>query len=168
MKSAFLSLILLTFSLNVFAQRNPTLDDLQSIKLRSDQPQLEVDVHYPNYRLGGGTPPTRAIRDCFILDLRDSDNAITPALKMSIAQELKIQEGFSFSHPDELQELVPQFKGTNVVFHTTGRNLYVVSFFVETRDGRTFNEVVKDLAPPTHSNNVPFDVNLLYVRDCRL
>ena len=167
MKSTLFAFLLLTFSLNTLAARNPTIDDLQSIKLRSDETVLHADVHYPNYRLGGGNGPSRTIHDCFILDLRDSDNTITPALKMDIAQEIKVLEGF-FIDLDQKQELVPQFKGSNVVFYTSGGNFYVTTFSVTSRDGRTLKEVMADMTPATRPGNVPFDVNLLYVRDCRL
>lgn len=161
------TLIFLLLSISAFAQNRTTLDDLGSIRLRTDKKQLGADVHYPNYRMGGGTPPTRQIRDCFILDVLDSDNSITNELKMDIAQELKVLEGFSFDTGSKV-ELTPEFKGNNVVFKVRPGNLYLTSFIVSTRGDRKLNDMLTEKMPGTRLGNSASAVNLLYVRGCRL
>ena len=164
---SILILMTLLCSLTTLGQQRQSLDDLGSLRLRTDKTGLVTDVHYPNYRIGGGTPPTRAIVDCFILDILDSDNNIDLNLKMSIAQDLLVLEGFSFSNSQKT-ELLPQIKGSNVVFKVNPGNLYVTSFSVSTQSGEKLEKVIARKMPQTRLGNSLAAVNLLYVRGCRL
>ena len=96
-----------------FAQNRNSIDDLQSLELRVDEKTIKVNVHLPNYRIGGGTPATREIIDCFLLDILDSDNETTLSLKEKISQEIKVTQGF---FDNNQTELIPTRKGNNIVF----------------------------------------------------
>lgn len=157
----FLAFVLLSLSLNSFAQRPDTIDDLGGIDLRVDAASTPiVDVHYPNYRIGGGTPAGIKLVDCFILDIRESDRVVSLSDKLKLANLITVKEGFRPDTTDG-RESRAQVKGENVVFRTSGASLYMTSFVAQSRDGRNLREVIADLLGP----RTP--VGLVYVRGCR-
>ena len=165
-----LSILLMTMSLCVsstFAGGLLTIDDLQSLKIRVNAKILHADVHYPNYRMGGGTPPTRLILDCLVLDILDSDNNLTLATKQDISEKIQVLQGFGVDINEKV-ELTPTVKNDKIVFKLLKDNFYVTTLSVTTRDGRSFTEVLDNIMPPTRQGNNRAPVNLLYVRDCRL
>lgn len=163
-----MKLLLLSFALTTltcaFASERQTLNDLESMKLRVEERILKADINYPNYRMGGGTGPTRKINDCLLLDILDSDNLPTEAQKLEIANELNVADGFSegFKVP-----LTPSVKGNNIVFELAGRLKYVTTITVATHTGEPLKRLLDRIMPPTRHGNAPAAVNLLYVRDCR-
>lgn len=157
----FLAFALLSLSLNSFAQQPDTIDDLGGLDLRVDAASTPVvDVHYPNYRIGGGAPSRLKLVDCFILDIRESDRAVTLSDKIKLASVIKIKEGFR-PGPTEGRERPAEVKGENVVFRTSGASLYMTSFIAESRDGRNLREVMTELL------GAQTPVGLIYVRGCR-
>jgi len=164
MKAAFLTIILLAAQSGLAARI--TLNDLRSLPLRVKQAGTSGDVNYPNYRLGGGSPPTREIVDCLILDVLDSDNSIGPELKMKIASGILVEEGYDLGN-SSAKELLPAFKGENVVFKLFPGSLYLTTITARSRTGANLDEVIEELMPPTRRGNTFAAVNLLYVRGCR-
>jgi uncharacterized protein YerC len=157
----FLAFVLLTLSLNSFAQQPDTIDDLGGIDLRVDTATTPiVDVHYPNYRLGGGTPPRMRLMDCFILDIQESDRVLTLADKLKVAKLIVVKQGFRHVHTHG-RAMPAEIKGTNVVFHTDGHSLYMTSFSAQSRDGRDLRKVIDEAV------GVATPVGLVYVRNCR-
>ena len=147
---------------SVYAQTRQKIDDLQSIELRVDKKKIQVDVHYPNYRMGGGTPPTREIVDCFILDILDSDNQMTIEMKERVAKEIKLTQGF---HSGFQTELIPTLKGSNIVFKILSGNLYMTTFTAGSREDRALKEVLDDVMPATRQGNYPSAcLKLIYPR----
>jgi hypothetical protein len=158
----FLALVLMSLSLNSFAQQPDTIDDLGGIDLRVDAASTPVvDVHYPNYRIGGGTPARMRLVDCFILDIRESARVITLRDKLKVAKLIKVKEGFRINN-EEASEMKAEVKGTNVVFRTNGHSLYITSFSAQSSDGRDLQTNMNDVLSP----QTP--VGLIYVRGCRL
>lgn len=143
-----------------------TIDDLKSIQLRVDKTEIIADVHYPNYRMGGGTSPGRQIVDCFVLDILDSDNEVRLEDKFAIVKQIRVLQGLS--KIEEMQEIAPEVKGDKVIYKTDGVLYYVTLFAVTSRDGRNLSEVLSEVALQTMRGNRPSAINLLYVRDCRL
>jgi hypothetical protein len=168
-----LILTLLTFGLafSSFAQRNHTIDDLSTIGLNLDTPTSEAhDIHYPNYRMGGGNGAGREINDCLILDIRHSDAVVTLEEKLTLAKDLKVLTGFGLGNGDgEGRELTPIIKGSNVVFPMEPLTLYVTFLQVRTRDdARTLDEVIRANLPSVRDGNtLAPPTGLVYVRDCR-
>jgi|GEM_PF-3971626 len=158
----FLAFVLLSLSLTAFAQRPDTIDDLGGINLRVDAASTPaVDVHYPNYRIGGGTPPRHKLVDCFILDIQESDRELTLQKKLQLAGLIRVSEGYRHDQ-NEGNELRAEIKGTNVVFRTNGLSLYMTSFSAQSRDGRNLEEVIDEVVGQVTP------VGLIYVRGCRL
>ncbi len=158
----FLALVLMSLSLNSFAQLPDTIDDLGGIDLRVDAASTSVvDVHYPNYRIGGGTPARHKLVDCFILDIQESDRALTLSDKLKVAKLIRVKEGFRHNGVSR-GEMKAEVKGTNVVFRTNGHSLYVTSFSAQSRDGRDLRKVVDEAVGEVTP------VGLIYVRGCRL
>lgn len=167
MKILFLTISLLSlYSSFTSANDRGILDDLMSLELRVKKNELVVDVHYPNYRMGGGTPPTRRVQDCLILDIIDSDHNLTLKFKHNLASKISVLQGFRGI--EEMEEILPEIKDYKVVFKTNGHTLYMTSFGVQAKDGRELKEVLDEIMPPTREGNYPSMVNLLYVRGCRL
>lgn len=168
-----LLLVILLFSANIFADdqlrigEETVIDDLSSIPLRVQKEELYLTVHYPNYRMGGGTSPSRNIVDCLVLDIIDSDNEIDLSLKQRIADKLIVGQGFAQT-VDEMREIKPEVKNNKIVFKTDGVIYYVTSFGVKTKDERNLKEVLDEIMPAARRGNAPSTINLLYVRDCRL
>ncbi|MFT6630454.1 MAG: hypothetical protein ACJAS4_000392 [Bacteriovoracaceae bacterium] len=160
-----LTILILGQISSTFAQARNSIGDLQAVKLRVNEKTVQVDVHYPNYRMGGGTPSTREIIDCFVLDILDSDHEVTLNLKKKISQEVLVAQGFN---RDSQTELVPMIKGDNIVFKVLRGNLYMTTFTVSGREDKPLGDILDALMPHTRQGNSPSAVNLLYVRDCRL
>lgn len=157
----FLAFVLMTLSLHSFAQQPDTIDDLGGIDLRVDAATTPVvDVHYPNYRIGGGTPARHKLVDCFILDIQESDRALKLSDKLKLAKLIKVREGFA-RNPNDRGEMKPEVKGSNVVFRTDGNSYYMTSFSVESRDGRDLRKVIDEAIGEVTP------VGLVYVRGCR-
>lgn len=157
----FLAFVLMTLSLHSFAQQPDTIDDLGGIDLRVDAATtIAVDVHYPNYRIGGGTPARLRLVDCFILDIQESDRALSLQDKLKVAKLIKVKEGFRHDN-DRGTEMKAEIKGTNVVYRTNGMSLYMTSFSAQSRDGRNLRKVIDEAIGEVTP------VGLIYVRGCR-
>lgn len=168
MKLLFLSLMIINLGqINAFANDRLIIDDLQSIETRVDEKVLHANIHYPNYRMGGGTPPTRPILDCLVLDILDSDIKPTLDLKKRITEEILVVEGFGTDMENKV-ELLPAIKGDNIIFKLQKGHLFVTTITVTTKNGNNFSKVFDKIMPHRHLSNRPAAVNLLYVRDCRL
>ncbi len=160
----------LFFAITSIAQNRSTIDDLKTISLNIDAQTTKIyDINYPNYRLGGGTPPRKKINDCLMLDIKHSDVAVTVKEKLKLAESLKVLEGFNLSEDDSNgKELQPTIKGRNIIFLISPGMLYMTFLQVRSRDSRTLNEVIEENLPevrPGNSSMVP--VGFVYVRDCR-
>ena len=168
MKLMTMTILTLTLGVNfsAYAQRN-TIDDLKSMPLRIKETSVSADIHYPNYRMGGGTGPSRQIVDCLVIDILDSDHVPTLALKQSIADQIRVLEGFG-GNTNEYLELLPEIKNDKIVFKLAPINYYVQTLRIETRSGNTLKEEIDKLMPNTRIGNQLSSVNMLYVRDCRL
>lgn len=165
-----LTLLTLSFAFASFAQRRNTIEDLSTIGLNLDTSRTEAhDIHYPNYRMGGGNGAGREINDCLLLDIRHSDAIVTIEEKLALAKQLMVLSGFSLRNEDSQGwELTPEIKGTNVVFFMQPLTLYMTFLQVRTRDGRTLDEVIKDNLPSVRDGNTQSaPTGLVYVRDCR-
>lgn len=168
MKFMTMTILPLLFGVNVSANaQRPIIDDLLSMPLRVEKTKVNADIHYPNYRMGGGTGPSRQIKDCLVLDILDSDHITSLELKETIADQIRVLEGFG-PHMDEYIELLPTIKNNKVVFSILPRSFYVQTLHVETKSGNTLKEEIDKLMPSTRVGNQLSRVNLLYVRDCRL
>ena len=167
MNKTMMILVVLTLGQisSTFGQARNSIGDLQSLKLRVDKKIVQVNVHYPNYRMGGGTPSSREIIDCFVLDILDSDHEVTLDLKEKISQEILVGQGHN---RDSQTELVPTIKGNNIVFKLLRGNLYMATFTVSGKEENSLKDILDVLMPHTRQGNSPSAVNLLYVRDCRL
>ncbi|MBD64827.1 MAG: hypothetical protein CME62_06450 [Halobacteriovoraceae bacterium] len=165
---AILCTAIISLSLTALANNEDIVDvdDLRAVALRVDKKEIIAEVHYPNYRIGGGNGAGREIQDCFLLDVIDSDHITTVEKKWEIAQLLSLHEGY-YWHPDNRFEMEPEVKGQNIVFKTTGMNLYMTHFIIKSQSGENLADELGRIMPPTRSGNYPSQVNLLYVRDCR-
>lgn len=159
-----LLLFVLIISGNIFAREN-TIDDLDGINLNLDQSTtLPHDVHYPNYRMGGGNGAGRSINDCLLLDIRHSDAVLTLEQKVKVGKALIVKHGFG----DPENEMKATIQGKHVVFLMPGYGSYMTHLKAETRDGRSLNEVIREALPSVRpGNTVVAPTSLLYVRDCR-
>ncbi len=149
---------------NAFASEN-TIDDLDAIQLNLDQSTtVPHDIHYPNYRMGGGNGAGRKINDCLLLDIRHSDAVLTLEQKLKLAKALIVSHGFG----DPENEMEATIQGKHIVFLMPPHNLYMTHLKAETREGRSLNEVIQIALPTVRpgNTNVP-PTSLLYVRDCR-
>lgn len=154
----FFLLALLTVSLNVFA--NNDLDDLGVINLHVETAATEpIVINYPGYRMGGGTPPRMKIVDCLILDIQDSDRALTMAKKLRVAKLLKVRDGLIGRQG---ADLAPAVKDQKVVFYLKSGGTYVTAIQVESVSGGNLTDVI------TAAVGVEIPVGLIYVRGCRL
>jgi hypothetical protein len=154
----FLLLALLSLSLNAFA--NNDLDDLGVIGLQVDSAATEpVVINYPGYRMGGGTPPRMRIADCLILDIQDSDRAVTVAQKLRVAKLLKVRDGLIGRLG---AVLAPAVKDQKVVFYLKSSGTYVTAIQVESVSGDDLHAVL------TATVGAEIPVGLIYVRGCRL
>lgn len=153
-------LAVLLFSSIAFSQDN-TIDDLQTIGLNLEKSETVVTINYPGYRLGGGTPPTRDISDCLMVDIQDSDRDVTVAKKLELAKRLVVEDGFRIND-DGQNILVPTVKGENVVFRLVSKSTYVTHIKVNSKNNKSLqsnlDSVLKRTAIP---------VGLVYVRACR-
>ena len=158
-----LSAIIFTIlSTSALAQRSTTIDDLGSIDLNLDAAETAThDVHYPNYRMGGGNPSSRELRDCLMLDVRHSDVVVTLQQKMKLAKKLVVSQF-------RTNDLKPEIKGQNVVFRVAEGMLYMTTLGVRTVSGENLNEVIRKALPPVREGNTTAaPTSLIYVRDCR-
>ena len=160
-----LSLIasLLAFSTIAMAQSHrdrTAIDHLQGIPLQVDARETEVyEVHYPNYRIGGGTPPRREIRDCLLVDIGSTDTPVTLSARRRLAQALEVRDGF---HQHSLLE--PRVQGQNVVFPLKTGSAYMTFLSVKAAGEKTLRESIIEV----NKNFAFVPVQLLYVRGCRL
>lgn len=164
-------LLLMTFlslSFNSFAQKSDVIDDLGTIDLNLDTSLSEIrNIHYPNYRMGGGNGATREIRDCLLLDIRHSDAVVTRREKLKLAKKLKVLEGHRLNE-FEGTELPATRKGDQVVFYMSGGLLYMTSLQVRTRDGSKLNDIIEGSLPPVRAGSgFTAPTGLVYIRDCR-
>lgn len=159
----FLLLVLLLTG-KAFAGEN-TIDDLDGIHLNLDQSTtVPHDIHYPNYRMGGGNGAGRKIHDCLLLDIRHSDAVLTQEQKMKVAKALIVRHGFG----DPEDEMKATIHGKHVVFPMPPHSLYMTHLKAESRDNRSLNEVIGEALPSVRpGNTVVPPTSLLYVRDCR-
>lgn len=157
-------LFILLITGNVFASEN-TIDDLDHINLNLDQSAtVPHDIHYPNYRMGGGNGAGRRINDCLLLDIRHSDAVLTLEQKVKVAKALIVKHGFG----DPQEEMKATIQGKHVVFLMPGYGSYMTYLKAESRDGRSLNEVIGKALPSVRpGNTVVPPASLLYVRDCR-
>ena len=144
------------------ASASEYLDDLGTINLNLETSETTpIQVNYPGYRLGGGTPPRREITDCLILDIQSTDEEVTTAMKLELAKRLIVEDGARFGE-DGFPRLRPEVKGENVVFRLVSKHSYMTHIFVKTKNDKALqaniDQVVKTPAIP---------VGLVYVRGCR-
>lgn len=138
--------------------------------LNLDQSSTELfEIHYPNYRMGGGNGSGRDLQDCLLLDVRHSDAIVSRSQKLQLAQELIVQAGFSRDDEDiHGGELKLTVRGNNVVFLMAPGALYMTHLKAKTKNGEDLNQVLKNNLPPVRGGNYPVPpVGLVYVRDCR-
>lgn len=159
----FITLGLLSAQAN--AQIPDQLGDLGSLPLLVDQHKLKISIHYPGYRLGGGTPPRRDISDCLIVDIQSTDERVDLNQKMEVAQKLIVKDGYG--DEEEAFTLHPEVKGENVVFKLVTNGYYVTDIHVRTKSGKTLKEEILESVPPTSHPTNTIPVNLVYVRACR-
>jgi hypothetical protein len=154
----FLLLALLSLSLNAFA--NNDLDDLGVIGLQVDGATTEpVVINYPGHRMGGGTSPRMRIADCLILDIQDTDRAVTVAQKLRVAKLLRVRDGLIGRQG---ANLAPAVKDQKVVFYLKSGGMYVTAIQVESVSGDDLRAVL------TAAVGAQIPVDLIYVRGCRL
>lgn len=157
-------------SLSASADRDRTIDDLSTIPLNQDSSEtLAHDIHYPNYRMGGGNGAGRQLRDCLLLDIRHSDAVVTLEQKLKLARAIRVVEGFQVGHGNsDEKELKPTVKGNHVVFLMPEYNVYMTFLQALSRDGRDLNAIIKETLPPVRpGNSLVAPAGLVYVRDCR-
>lgn len=159
MKKIFLLLALATLAQANVHDR--TIDDLGRIPLMIKKNEIMKQVHYPNYRIGGGSPPRGNINDCLILDLPTSDTQVTLTSKLELAQKIKVYQGFSGI--EDSDELIPVIKDNKVVYLLLPDNLYMTRLFVKAED-KLITTVQAYL--PEREQQTP--ASLIYVRGCRL
>jgi len=159
-----------TLSLSLSASARNIIDDLGTMGLNLDAASTEAfEIHYPNYRMGGGNSAGRELRDCLLLDVRHSDAIVTKSQKLQLAKKIIVQAGF-IHQGDEIQggEMEIGLKGNNVVFFMHPGALYMTHLMARTADGRDLNEVIRENLPRVRGGNYPVPpVGLVYVRDCR-
>lgn len=161
MKTLLLILTLVTSSM-AFA-----IDDLQSISLRIEESKTPTyPIHYPGYRINGGRPAL--IKDCFILDVMDSDNVVTMKQKMDFAKKISVRDGFGISIDRIGAELKPRVQGKSVVFDLISVGSYVTHIQARAKEDKTLLNVIEETLLPSEDPTSPIQVNLLYVRGCRL
>lgn len=163
-------ILIASLGLSLSASARNIVDDLRTIPLNLDQASTEAwEIHYPNYRMGGGNGAGRELRDCLLLDVRHSDAVVTRAQKLNLARELIVQSGFIRVGNDlNARALEPSVRGNNVVFLMHPGSLYMTHLTAKTKNGQDLNEVIKDILPAVRGGNYPVPpVGLVYVRDCR-
>lgn len=166
MKTILITLSLLAAQMS-FAQETPYIDDLQSIPLRVETSATPVyHINYPGYRMNGGTPAS--IRDCFILDVMDSDHTVTLAQKMAFAKKIEVRDGFMDGGERIGVELKPRVKNNSVVFPLVSVSTYMTHIQATARNSKTLLKVIEENLLPSEDPSSPIQVNLLYVRGCRL
>ncbi len=161
-----LSLALL-ISTQAFAQNDQRkmLEDLRVMNLNVDAQSTEgYEIHYPNYRMGGGVGPRRSLRDCLLLDIRNSDVIVPHSQKLKFAQALKMEFGFR----DDLSPMKLEVRGHQIMFYHTERLFYMLDLKASAPEGETLNGLITKLLPKSQDNVAVPRVGLIYVRDCRL
>lgn len=162
MKTA-LTLLALGLFISIASASEHDLDDLGTIPLNLEEnASADYTVQYPGYRLGGGTPPTREITDCLILDIKDSDRILTTEIKLALAKRLKVLDGYREGSP-----LKPVIQGRNVVFRLISGSSYLTMLKVKTIDGKSLQSNINAALPRSEDVNNATPVGLVYVRACR-
>lgn len=165
-----LSLVILLFTRLALA--NDSIDDLQSINLRIKATETPaIAIHYPGYTIGGGAPPGLHLDDCLLLDIKESNVAITIDDKMKLAQKLTVIDNFFMNGTGELQPVV---RGNSVVFHLKSLGTYVTRVMVKSKTSETLTDVVRTTLPLNSHSTAPPEfvgnlspVSMLYIRGCR-
>ena len=128
MKTTLL-LMTLMMTTSLFASRlDIIIDDLGRIPLMIDQNSIEKEIHYPNYRIGGGTPPRGKVNDCLILDIPTTDIHLSLADKMKLAKKLKVVDD-PLTMGGAGHEMIPKVHNNKVVFLTRLLNRFFQDAF---------------------------------------
>lgn len=160
MKAAFFLVGLFSLTNLAFAEQ-VNLDDLETIELNLNEKEtITYSVHYPNYRLGGGTPARMKISDCLLLDVKNSDRVIHKDVKLKLAKALIVEDGFRYNE-ESSPVLKPTVKGDNIVFRLVTGSAYMTHILVKTKNGESLQSNLDALLPEATP------VGLVYVRACR-
>ncbi|MES2800945.1 MAG: hypothetical protein V4654_00505 [Bdellovibrionota bacterium] len=131
--------------------------DLDTLNLRLDATSTStVDINYPGYKLGGGAPAKIKIRDCLVLDIKDSDNVLT------VEQKLKLADAFNVVEFGKVI-LKPEAINNAVVYFLRGNGMYMTYIKAESKSQLSLTDSLNAMLP--NSKSAP--VGLVYMRGCR-